>query len=155
MKPLRDFIQLDAWADPEHMICDPDSLMGCGDDGDIITGSAAIREPQNSGTTVRIYIAAGTDRATAARLIRKQLEWLDRGVLEDMQAEVDRERGMADAGRVAGASLHIRRDSLDTADVDYPVDSDNVTRGVMPDDALDALFAATRPASGEDDPPFV
>ena len=30
----------------------------------------------------------------------------------------------------------------DAVGVDYPVDSDNVTRGVMPDDALGALFAA-------------
>ena len=46
-------------------------------------------------------------------------------------------------------------DTIRDADgVDYPVDSDNVTRGVMPDNALDALFAATRPASGEE-PPFV
>jgi hypothetical protein len=77
-KPLRDFIQLDGWADAAHKKCD--SIMLCDDDGDILMRGQT-REPQRSGTTVRILVAAGADPADVLRILRKQLAWLERDSL--------------------------------------------------------------------------
>jgi hypothetical protein len=83
-KPLRDFVQLDGWADGTHKMCD--SIMRCDDDGDILMGGTT-REPQQSGTTVRVYIEAGARLDDVLRIIRKQLEWLERDGLSIGMAE--------------------------------------------------------------------
>jgi len=72
-KPLRDFLQIDGWAniEPGDDIMDPDV------DGDVIL-SGKRRDPQSSGTTVRILIADGADRDDVVRILRKQLAWFER-----------------------------------------------------------------------------
>jgi hypothetical protein len=72
-KPLRDFIQLDGWANEEP----GDPFMVPDSDGDV-TMCCRTREPQRSGTTVRIYIAADAERDEVLRIIRKQLAWFER-----------------------------------------------------------------------------
>jgi hypothetical protein len=78
-KPLRDFIQIDGWANIEP----GDPIMVPDDDGDVLM-SGRTREPQSSGTTVRIYIADGADRDDVLRIIRKQLDWFERGLCLEM-----------------------------------------------------------------------
>jgi hypothetical protein len=71
-KPLREFIQVDGWANypPGDSVMVPDG------DGDVLMGGRT-REPQRSGTTVRIHIAADAQLDDALRIIRKQIEWLE------------------------------------------------------------------------------
>ena len=70
-KPIRNFIQLDGFAN-QHGDCYSD------DDGDGIFGGGITREPQTSGTTVRILIAADADQDDVVRIIRKHLNWIER-----------------------------------------------------------------------------
>jgi hypothetical protein len=86
-KPLRNFIQVDGWANIEP----GDYVMVPDDEGDVLTGGAC-REPQRSGTTVRILIAADADQADIVRIIRKQLDWIEnRDIVANMRAEVIRQ----------------------------------------------------------------
>ena len=71
-KPLRDFIQIDGWADMEP----GDYVMVPDDDGDVLM-SVRHWEPQRSGTTVRIHIDATAQRDDVLRIIRKQLAWFE------------------------------------------------------------------------------
>jgi hypothetical protein len=71
-KPLRDFVQIDGWANMEP----GDDIMVPDDDGDVLTSSRQW-EPQNSGSTVRIYIDATAKRDDVLRIIRKQLAWFE------------------------------------------------------------------------------
>jgi hypothetical protein len=73
-KPLRNFIQVDGWANqkPGDYMMVPDA------DGDVLM-MGDVREPQASGTTVRIHIAADAERSDVLRIIRKQLAWLEDG----------------------------------------------------------------------------
>lgn len=71
-KPLRDFIQVDGWANHPR----GDSVMVPDDDGDVLM-SGRNRERQRSGTTVRIQIAANAERDDVLRIIRKQLAWIE------------------------------------------------------------------------------
>jgi hypothetical protein len=71
-KPLREFVQLDGWAN----FPPGDSVMVPDDDGDVLMGGRN-REPQRSGTTVRMHIAADAQLDDVLRIIRKQLEWLE------------------------------------------------------------------------------
>jgi hypothetical protein len=57
-----------------------DSVMVPDSDGDVVMSGRA-REPQRSGTTVRILIAAGAEHTVVRRVIRKQLEWMERDPL--------------------------------------------------------------------------
>ena len=75
-KPLRDFVQVDGWANYGP----GDSVMVPDDDGDVLMGGWT-REPQRSGTTVRIYIAAEAQLDDVLRIIGMQLAWLERGGL--------------------------------------------------------------------------
>jgi hypothetical protein len=72
-KPMRDFYQVDGWANVEG-----DYIMVPDDDGDVLMSGRKL-EPQNSGTTVRIWIAAEADRADVLRILRKQLAWVESG----------------------------------------------------------------------------
>lgn len=76
-KPIRRFMQLDAWANYPRGDC----FMVPDDDGDVLMGGS-VREPQRSGTTVRIHIAAEADRQDVIRILRKQLAWYERGDIE-------------------------------------------------------------------------
>jgi hypothetical protein len=71
-RPLRDFIQVDGWANVEP----GDPIMVPDTDGDVLM-RGYVREPQRSGTTVRILVAADAERGDVLRVIRKQLEWLE------------------------------------------------------------------------------
>jgi hypothetical protein len=79
VKPLRDFIQLDGWAN----VAPGDPIMVPDPDGDVVFCGGRTREPQRSATTVRIYIAASAERDDVLRIIRKQLAWCERGVGHD------------------------------------------------------------------------
>lgn len=71
-KPLRDFFQFDGWAneEPGDPITVPDG------DGDVLF-SGRVREPQNSDTTVRIFVKVGAEVGDVLRIIRKMTERLD------------------------------------------------------------------------------
>ena len=53
-----------------------DDIMVPDDDGDVVM-SGRTREPQRSGTTVRILVAAEAEHDDVVRVLRKQLEWLE------------------------------------------------------------------------------
>lgn len=78
-KPVRQFFQVDGWAnvEPGDCVMVPDS------DGDVLMGGRT-KEPQRSETTVRILIAADAKRDDVLRIIRKQLQWCERdnGILD-------------------------------------------------------------------------
>ncbi|MGD9619819.1 MAG: hypothetical protein AB7G47_04640 [Mycolicibacterium sp.] len=71
-KPIRDFLQLDGWANREP----GDAVMVPDDDGDVLMGGFR-QEPQRSGTTVRIWVAEGAERDDVVRIIHKQLAWYE------------------------------------------------------------------------------
>lgn len=77
LKPLRDFLQLDGWANYPA----GDSVMVPDGDGDVLMGGFR-REPQRSGTTVRIHVAADAEREDVLRVLRKQIEIYERGDFE-------------------------------------------------------------------------
>jgi hypothetical protein len=80
LKPMRDFVQMDGWANMPG-----DGIMTSDDDDDALT-CLRTREPQRSGTTVRILIAADAKRDDVVRIIRKQLAWFERGLdLDDLR----------------------------------------------------------------------
>jgi len=73
-RPMREFVQLDAWANGTY---GSDFVMRPDVDGDcLIFGET--REPQRSGTTVRVLIAKGANRNAVKRILEKQLLGLDR-----------------------------------------------------------------------------
>ena len=73
-KPLRDFYQVDGWANVEP----GDPIMNPDGHGDVMFSSRKW-EPQRSDTTVRIYIAAEAERDDVLRILRKQLAWIENG----------------------------------------------------------------------------
>lgn len=78
VKPVREFIQVDGWANIES----GDYIMVPDYDGDVLA-CGRTREPQRSDTTVRILIASDAKHDDVLRIIRKQLEWceLNDGIL--------------------------------------------------------------------------
>jgi hypothetical protein len=81
-RPLRDFIQVDGWANMKP----GDSMMVPDSDGDVVM-SGRTREPQRSGTTVRILVAADAEHADVLRVIRKQLDWMESDPLVGISAD--------------------------------------------------------------------
>jgi len=69
----RPLLQIDCWTDQEPGDC----LISPDDQGDALTGQWPV-EAFKSPFTIRIFIEPGTDPATAARLLHKAAEWVER-----------------------------------------------------------------------------
>ncbi len=82
-KPIRDFIQFDGFAGAQGD-CYSD------EDGDGMF-SGLTREPQLSGTTVRILVAADANHDDVVRILRKYLECIKRNGLSHWTKETDSE----------------------------------------------------------------
>lgn len=71
-RPYRHFVQLDGWSNRPHD-GHPDHLMTPDAEGDVVN-QGVVLEPQNSDTTVRVWIRWDANKADVRRLIHKALE---------------------------------------------------------------------------------
>ena len=79
-KPMRDFIQLDGFIAPGDSTSDVD--------GDGIFGGRT-REPQHSGATVLVFVADDANHDDVVRILRKQLDWIERDGFDDFRRILD------------------------------------------------------------------
>jgi hypothetical protein len=79
--PMRDFIQFDGWANHGPPNDHSDVAFRTDDDGDVCLAGKR-RDPQRSGTTIRIQIADGADPADVLRVLRKLVDWIERNDAE-------------------------------------------------------------------------